>query len=255
MTADTRQMPHPQPAWKTHLGDGIADGTVYESHFNPALLDSFAQAPRRLLDIGCAAGLLGREVRTRHPGCEVIGVEPHAATAAQAATRLTRVINKCLEDIDFDAEGIAPGSVDTLVAADVLEHMVDPWRAMLKLKPLLSADAQLIFSVPNVRFLPNLQRALDLGEWQYAERGILDVTHLRFFTLKSFTQLLAETGFRAEHVNYFIDPSMERFYADSVKQQPIRVGAGRLQLHGITPQELAELCTWQFFIRARALPG
>ncbi|MBL8515174.1 MAG: class I SAM-dependent methyltransferase, partial [Betaproteobacteria bacterium] len=236
---------------KTHLGAGSDDGTVYENHFNPVLLDSFAHAPRVLMDIGCSSGWLGHEVRARHPQCRTIGIEPHAATAKIAATRLHQVVQRPFDAVDFGAEGIADGSVDTVVAADVLEHMVDPWRAMLRLKALLSPDAQLIFSVPNGRFLRFVHGIVDFGDWQYTDRGMLDVTHLRFFSLKTFTTLLNETGYRVDHCNYVLDPSLEAFYQEQVKQPKIVVGMGRMLLKDLTPQELAELCTWQFFIRAR----
>ena len=243
--------PPTQPAWKTHLGPGSNDGTVYESHFNPVLLDSIAQAPRVLLDIGCSSGLFGEAVRQRHPDCRTIGIEPHEATAKVAATRLHQVIQAPFEAVDFAAEGIAPGSIDTVVAADVLEHMVDPWRALLKIKPMLSADAQLIFSVPNGRFIRFVHGILEMGDWQYTDRGMLDVTHLRFFSLKTFTTLLNETGYKVEHCNYYLDQTLEQFYTETVKQPKINFGMGRMVLNDLTPQELAELCTWQFFIRAR----
>lgn len=240
-----------QPVWQTHLGPGSNDGKVYEDHFNPVLLDSLAHAPRVLLDIGCASGLLGQEVIARHPGCRAIGIEPHEATSRLAATRLHQVIQAPLEAVDFAAEGIAAGSIDTVVAADVLEHMVDPWRAMLKIRPLLAPDAQLIFSVPNGRYIRFVHGIADFGNWQYTDRGMLDVTHLRFFSLKTFSMLLQETGYRIEHCNYFLDQSLEKFYAETVKQPKISIGMGRMALNDLTPQELAELCTWQFFIRAR----
>ncbi|HEX4858918.1 MAG TPA: class I SAM-dependent methyltransferase [Usitatibacteraceae bacterium] len=251
---DASTAPGTAPVWQTHLGDGVDDGTVYAGHFNPALLESFAHAPRTLLDIGCSSGLLGAEVKRRHPACRTIGVEPHRSTANAAAKRLDQIVQARFEDVDFAAQGISPGSIDTVVAADVLEHMVDPWRAMLKLKPLLTPDAQIIISLPNGRHLRFLHGLLDQGEWRYAERGILDITHLRFFSLKTFGELLAQTGYRAEHCNYFLDQSLEDFYQKNIQKPNISFGIGRLVMNNVTPQELTELCTWQFFIRARPLP-
>lgn len=241
----------PRPPWQTCLDIENAAGTVYESHFNPQFLTMFARPPRTLLDIGCSTGNLATEMKARHPACRTIGVEPNRATAEVARTRLDQVIAGRFEDIDFAAEGIAPGSIDTVVAADVLEHLYDPWRAMLRLKPLLTPDAHVLLSIPNSRHLSVLKQLGDEGRWPYEEKGLLDITHIRFFTLREIERFLAETGYHPELVNFFLDPALSRFYSENCQQPEINVRLGRLSLERIPQKEFAELCTWQFFIRAR----
>lgn len=238
-------------AWQTCLDIRNNDGHVYEHHFNPALLDVLAHPPRVLLDIGCAAGLLGQEVKSRHPACRVIGIEPNAATARLAAEHLDQVLCGKFEDFDLAAEGLAPGSIDTVIAADVLEHMYNPWQVMLALKPYLTADAQLILSIPNTRHIGLLKALADAGRWTYAEKGLLDITHIRFFTLAEIERFLSQTGYRMEFVNHVLDPNFERFFHQNRHKAEISVSAGRFALERITPRELAELCTWQFHVRAR----
>lgn len=244
-------VPEAKFAWQTCLDVQNTDGHIYQNHFNPALLDVLAHPPRTLLDIGCAAGLLGAAVKSRSPGCHTIGIEPNQATATLAAQKLDRVLCGKFEDFNLEAEGIAPGSIDTVVAADVLEHMYDPWRVMTGLKPYLTADAQLILSIPNTRHLGLIKGLMDDGLWPYAERGLLDITHIRFFTLREIAAFLQQTGYRMEFVNFFIDPNFEPFYNQNKDKPDIALRLGRITMEKLSQKELAELCTWQFFVRAR----
>jgi O-antigen biosynthesis protein len=237
--------------WETSLDLVNSPQTVYEAHYNPQFLDAFASAPRTMLDIGCSTGNLGGQIKAAHPGCRVIGIEPHLGAAAIAASKLDQVIAKRVEDIDFAAEGIAPGSIDTLVAADSLEHIYDPWRTMVTLRPYLTPDAQIILSIPNTRHLSMWKHFIDEGRWTYADRGLLDITHIRFFTLKEIEDFLTQTGYRMEKVNFFLDQSLENFYREHCNRAEINVRVGRLSLEKLTQKEFAEICTWQFFVRAR----
>ena len=240
-----------QYVWQTCLNVEDAPATPYQQHFNPQLLDVLAHPPRVLLDVGCSSGNLGKYVKALHPACRTIGIEPNRATAEIAAQNLDQVLCGRFEDFIFEAEGIARGSVDTVVLADVLEHMYDPWRVMVKLKPYLSPDAQIILSIPNTRHLGLMQGLLDGGMWTYAEKGLLDITHIRFFTLKEIGNFLGQTGYRIEFVNHFLDANLAPFYDQNKSNPDINIRLGRIALEKVTPKELAELCTWQFFIRAR----
>ena len=238
--------------WQTCLNVEDALATPYQQHFNPQMLDVLAHAPRVLLDVGCSSGNLGKYVKSLHPACRTIGVEPNRATAALAAQNLDQVLCGKFEDFQLENEGIARGSIDTVVMADVLEHMYDPWHVMVNLKPYLAADAQLILSIPNTRHLGLMQGLLDGGSWTYAEKGLLDITHIRFFTLKEIANFLAQTGYRMEFVNHFLDAGLAPLYEQNKSNPDINIRLGRIALEKVTPRELAELCTWQFFIRARA---
>lgn len=240
-----------QYVWQTCLNVEDAPATPYQQHFNPHLLEVFAHAPRVLLDVGCSSGNLGKHVKSLHANCRTIGIEPNRATAAIASQNLDQVLCGRFEDLNLANEGIAHGSVDTIVMADVLEHMYDPWQVMVKLKPYLSPDAQIILSIPNTRHLGLMQGLLDGGMWTYADKGLLDITHIRFFTLREIANFLAQTGFRMEYVKHFLDTALASFYDQNKSNPDINIRLGRVTLEKVTPNELAELCTWQFFIRAR----
>ncbi len=248
--------PSPPPGgyvWQRYLNvENSSYETDYHVHFNPQLLEVCRQPPKRLLDIGCAGGVLGKFVKAQC-GAYVMGIEPNVAAAKAAEKNLDRVWCGKFADIDLVADGVAHNSIDTVVFADVLEHLYDPWRAVLGIKKFMTPDGQLIISIPNTRHLNLLAQLIDGGEWKYDDRGLLDVTHIRFFTLKEITGLLAETGYLVERVAYNLDPSFHEFYNAAKGQPQINVRVGRLAFEGITEQELTELCTVQFFIRARPI--
>src|SRR5512141_3498449 len=129
------------PAWRTSLDVEGQDAGHYPDHVNAGLLDMLAFAPRRALELGCAGGAFGAAVKARHPAAHVPGIEAGRAPAVKAATRIDRVIRARIEDIDFAAHGIAHGEIDTVIAADILEHVVNPWSVLERLKPFLGADA------------------------------------------------------------------------------------------------------------------
>jgi len=155
-------------------------------------------AARRVLDIGCGAGALGRLLQTR--GHTVAGVELIPAVAAEARLHLAEVV---CADVEADELPWPAAAFDAIICADVLEHLTDPWRVLRQLAPLLTPGGQLIASVPNVQNL-RIIRDLLRGRWRYRERGILDHGHLRFFTWESLVELFAAADLAviAKHANY-----------------------------------------------------
>ncbi len=167
----------------------------YHDHPRKELLALLERPPRRVLDVGCATGATGELIKTAWPDSHVTGIELNRAAAARAVDRIDQVIGEKLEDIDFAAHGIPPGSIDTLLLADVLEHLYDPWGALVRLRPLLSDDAQVLVSLPNARNLWLLNE-LAGGRFPYAPEGLLDITHIRWFTRAEMEKMLRETGYQ-----------------------------------------------------------
>ncbi|MDP2431773.1 MAG: glycosyltransferase [Pseudomonadota bacterium] len=168
---------------------------AYHDHARKELLLLLERPPRRVLDVGCATGATGELIKTAWPESHVTGIELNRAAAARAEERIDKVLGEKLEDIDFAAEGIAPGSIDTVLLADVLEHLYDPWDALLRIRPLLTEDAQVLVSLPNARNLWLLNE-LAGGRFPYASEGLLDITHIRWFTRAEMEKMLRETGYR-----------------------------------------------------------
>ena len=148
---------------------------------------------RRLLDVGTAQGELARLLSQQ--GFAVTGIEGDAQLAALAR-------QSCVELIEIDLDRAIPqlhGSFDVIVYADVLEHLKDPLRVFLGLNRYLAPKGKVVVSVPNIAHLV-VRLMLLAGYFEYMDRGILDRTHLRFFTLRSFRRFLVQGGVRVEQL-------------------------------------------------------
>lgn len=149
-----------------------------------------AGRPRTALDVGCGIGLNGAALR--RTGARVTGIEIVPASIARAERVLDEVI---AADITSDALGAALGErrFDLLLFADVLEHTTDPAAVLRRLLPHLEEDGHVIVSLPNVAAWP-VRLGLLAGRFDYEPSGILDDTHLRFFTRDSAIALCREVG-------------------------------------------------------------
>jgi methionine biosynthesis protein MetW len=148
----------------------------------------------RVLDVGCATGYLAAELRRR--GCEVIGVEVDPGAAEQARAHCSAVVVGDLESpaTHGEVERATAGGVDVVVCADVLEHLRDPWAVLAWLRTLLRPQGKAIISVPNIGHW-TARRELLRGRFPYADFGLFDRTHLRFFTRASARELAHRAGF------------------------------------------------------------
>lgn len=197
---------------------------------------------QRVLELGCGAGMLGRGLKARGVP-EVVGVELDAHAAAQAATGLDRVLTGDLETMAFP---FPEGYFDVLVAADVLEHLRDPWGLLRRLHPLLTHGATVIVSLPNVRYFGLLNHVVE-GNWTYAEEGILDRTHLRFFTIKEMVGLLAGAGLRLTGVYENVHASLEE---NPPTAYPATFRLGRITLEPLNEFEYRDLFVFQYILVA-----
>jgi 2-polyprenyl-3-methyl-5-hydroxy-6-metoxy-1,4-benzoquinol methylase len=165
----------------------------YWSNQRPDLLELATRFTRqcqrqRALDVGCANGVFAHSLFSLGFS-EVWGVEPDPDCAAQAATRLTGVSQTRFPPADISDNG----PFDLIVFGDSLEHLEDPWSGLAAARSLLSAEGVLILSVPNVAHYKVLLPALR-GRWQYGAAGLLDRTHLHFFTPQSIATSVRESG-------------------------------------------------------------
>lgn len=218
---------------------------TYYGHERPEVVALVPEDAGRVLDIGCAAGRLGAAIKRRQP-CHVMGVELDHVVAERARAQLdeVRVLDLNRDHLDLSAD-----SLDCVVCADVLEHLVDPWSVVGTVREALRPGGTLVVSIPNIRNLGILTQIAE-GTFDYADAGILDRTHLRFFTRRTFTQLLVDAGFHIEHCSAVQDPSVV-VDRDRVQGSVTSLSVGRLSIANVTPGEIDELATVQFLFRAR----
>jgi 2-polyprenyl-3-methyl-5-hydroxy-6-metoxy-1,4-benzoquinol methylase len=161
----------------------------YNSHYWILKFLSKARRPARILDIGAADGYLGEILRGQ--GHYLAGVESDSALAQTARAHYDDFHTVDVESFDFPDRG----PFDFILLADVLEHLRDPAALLRRALPCLGPGGEMIISLPNVAHL-YVRLSLLLGRFEYAERGILDRTHLRFFTLSSMIRMIHEASCR-----------------------------------------------------------
>ncbi len=164
----------------------------YFGNSRPDMLEFIPEGAQRILEIGCGSGEFGAALK-RQRKAVVIGVELIEAAAETARQHLDRVITADVQHQELD---LREQSFDCLVCNDVLEHLVDPWTVLGRLRRFVKPDGWLVTSIPNIRHHKVVRRLLWPGEWKYEESGILDRTHLRFFTQRSARELVESAGFR-----------------------------------------------------------
>ncbi|MBV8659849.1 MAG: methyltransferase domain-containing protein [Burkholderiales bacterium] len=250
MAATRRQPAMQRYVWQEYLDVEEIEATGYHGGARGDLAEMFVNNPKLVLDIGCAAGGTGELIKKRFPNCKVWGIETNKSAADLAATRIDKVLVGKFEDFDLEKEGIRKGSLDGVILADVLEHMYNPWAVMTSLHAYLSTSAQVIISIPNVRNL-KLMEDLAAGYWRYESAGLLDITHIRFFSLKEFRRFLHETGYHMSTLRYGIDQRLGPFFQANRDKEVQDIELGRMRLKGVTQEELSELCSLQFYISAR----
>jgi len=140
---------------------------------------------KRVLEVGCGAGTFGAALKDRGD-LEVWGIEPVEHAAERAGAVLDRVIHAGLEESIAE---LPDAHFDWIMFNDVLEHLVDPEACLRTLKPKLATGGGFIASIPNLRYYKVLRDLLFKGEFEYVEYGVLDRTHLRFFTPKSVVRM------------------------------------------------------------------
>src|SRR5829696_4733848 len=145
----------------------------------------------RVLEFGCATGYMSQVLKERL-GCTVVGIEIDRDAASLAERHTERVIVGDAEKIDYAAE-LAGEAFDVVMFADVLEHLKEPADVLRRVRPFIAENGVVIASIPNIAH-GSVRLALLAGEFRYRDWGLLDDTHLRFFTRESIVDLFESAG-------------------------------------------------------------
>lgn len=144
-----------------------------------------------VLELGCGSGATLKWLKAEQRCQVTYGIELFAEAAALAADGVDVVLQGDIERMEPEWP---QAHFDLILCLDVLEHLVDPWHVLTRLVAYLKPGGRVIASIPNVRNWRALGPLLFAGQWRYADSGILDKTHLRFFTRESALQLVAGSG-------------------------------------------------------------
>ena len=200
---------------------------------------------KRVLELGCATGHMSRVLQER--GCQIVAIEMDALAADRASAYCERVIIGDLDQMNLDRE-LGDDLFDVVVAADVLEHLKYPAAALRGVKNFLKPEGYVVVSLPNVAHL-SIRLAILAGRFPYAETGLLDRTHLRFFTRESAEKLFDDAGFAIGHFQAMphVPPDPARF------EVPYNPGAFPAPLIETLTSD-PEAWTYQFAVLAYPLP-
>lgn len=180
--------------------------SAYILNERPEIVTLVPRDATAVLDVGCASGGFGVAVRAAlGPDLRLVGVEAIAGEAEQARTR--GVYDEVVDGYFPEAIAGREESFDLVVFNDVLEHMVDPWSALVVARERLVPHGRVLASIPNVAHFSVIQR-LVRGRWDYADYGILDRTHLRFFTRKTIMEMFDDSGYDVTEITG-INPALD----------------------------------------------
>ena len=164
----------------------------YFSHSRPEVAALLPPSSQHVLEIGCGAGRFSGHVRDRK---SYWGVEPSAEAAQLARAKLDTVLHGTFDHVRSQ---LPERHFDLVVCNDVIEHMPDHDLFFEAIKTKMAPGASMVGSVPNVRYLPHLCDLVLRRDWKYTEEGVLDRTHLRFFTTQSLQRTVLQHGYRIE---------------------------------------------------------
>jgi SAM-dependent methyltransferase len=166
----------------------VNTATLEYSALNRPVLAAIPISARRILDVGCGTGELGRAVKERQPA-EVVGVT--YSEAGRAAESLDDVLEMDLNQ--FNGNNL--GEFDCIICSHVLEHLSWPEEVLRNLRPLLKPGGRIVVALPNIVVWRQRLRLL-FGEFRYTDGGLMDRTHFRFFDWDSARKLVQDAGFQ-----------------------------------------------------------
>ncbi len=183
----------------------LSESELDENTSFKKILD-FVGENKYVLDIGCATGYLASLLKQRD--CRVVGIDINEKSANAARKVCEQVI---IADLDFTpiSELLAKQKFDVAIFGDVLEHLRNPWQILQDTHKILSEDGFIVASIPNIAHGAT-RLSLLKGDFEYQKMGILDSTHLRFFTRYSIEKLFENTGYLVSDIERTIVPVFEQ---------------------------------------------
>jgi len=192
------------------MGSVMEQTPVHEQH-NADLLNLIPVTCKNLIEIGCSSGALAREFKKLAPDADYRGVEIDANFAVLARRYCDEVTVLNIEGAD-EKFWSTTGDRDCWIFGDTLEHLQNPWRVLEKIHHVMPEGGVVVACIPNVQHW-SIQAKLSIGDFRYEAQGLMDKTHLRWFTRQTMIELFDQAGFVIEQgaPRIFNEPGRESF--------------------------------------------
>lgn len=164
----------------------------YYNNDRPEMLEYLPEDVKTVIDIGCGDGSFGSMIKEK-TDAEVWGIEYRKEEADKAEKVLDILYSGSCEDLIDDLPG---DYFDVIYFNDILEHLEYPYSVLMKVKPKLKKKGVVISSIPNIRYYKAILSLIFKKEWKYKAHGVMDKTHLRFFTGKSIKRMYDQLGYK-----------------------------------------------------------
>jgi len=180
-------------------------GQVPDIYYNKIRYDLLNLLPTNIsfedvLDVGCGTGATGEGLKKNFCAKNIIGLEINPEYAKKAEKKIDKVV---INDADANELPFHTSQFDLILMGDILEHLIDPWITLARYREFLKPGGILLASIPNIQHWRTVLSLL-LGKWEYSDLGILDRTHLRFFTKASVCELFTRAGFEISKIDFEI---------------------------------------------------
>lgn len=176
----------------------------------PANVVRLVGRDKNVLEIGCGPGSITK-ILAEQSACEVTGLELDLEAIKKVTPYCVKVIQADLNSSEWPS--LLEGNLyDVVVAADVLEHLYDPWSSLKRMVPLINENGYIVISLPHVGHAA-VTACLINGNFDYRDWGLLDRTHIRFFGLKNIEDLFAQANLKIIEARYVTKPPEETEFA------------------------------------------
>ncbi len=214
---------------------------AHEIH-NADLLRFIPSAVSALIEVGCSSGALAREYKKLNPTSSYIGVEISSDYAALASRYCDRVLVQDIEEADEDF-WVKFSDRECWIFGDTLEHLRSPWDVLRRIASIIPRGGCVVACIPNAQHW-SVQARLNIGDFRYQDSGLLDRTHLRWFTRQTIFELFHDAGFK-------ITDGMARVFDEPLREKYLPVIATMAGLSKADPEVAVKDATaFQYVIRA-----
>ena len=170
----------------------------YFENIRSDIISLVDKGENKILEIGCGTGNTGLELKQQGKAVEIVGVDIVPEVLEIAKSKIDKTICADIETLKLP---FSNEYFDYILLGDVLEHLKNPWEVLLNLKRFIKKRGFIIVSIPNVRYWKVIMNLIFRGEWKYSSEGVLDSTHLRFFTKKSMLELINSANLKVQCIS------------------------------------------------------